>query len=473
MIAHISALATPLTLNVSVYASDVNATTTNYLYTSVTSDAVANGSHGQFGNNASYNGSLDYAGSSMLPSYIRTTSVVFCVLIMCLGVIGNVMVPIVIFKTKDMRNSTNIFLVNLSIADLMVLLVCTPTVLVEVNSPPETWVLGREMCKAVPFVELTVAHASVLTILAISFERYYAICKPLKAGYICTKARASLICILAWFIAAVFTSPILAITQYESDSYFDGSLIFVCFSMAVDLMPCIFFVGSIIVFFIIPLAILICVYALIARTLMSHPSQLVSLQTKSVSVPSQSVIKYRKQVMLMLATVVTAFFICLSPFRALTLWIIFSPPGSNFRMGLDNYYKILYFSRIMFFINSAVNPILYNIMSSKFRGGFSRLCGMRKLKRQFQNTGIIRRSTTSSTSPSTQPTSDSGVRSGRNQSRYSSSLKKLKENPKEEALSEEQAKRPTLARNVYIKAPLQIVSGTSGQKINPGAEIYV
>lgn len=46
-----------------------------------------------------------------------------------------------------MRNSTNIFLTNLSIADLLVLLVCTPTVLVEVNSKPETWVLGQEMCK--------------------------------------------------------------------------------------------------------------------------------------------------------------------------------------------------------------------------------------------------------------------------------------------------------------------------------------
>lgn len=56
-------------------------------------------------------------------------------------------VPIVILKTKDMRNSTNIFLTNLSIADLLVLLVCTPTVLVEVNSKPETWVLGHEMCK--------------------------------------------------------------------------------------------------------------------------------------------------------------------------------------------------------------------------------------------------------------------------------------------------------------------------------------
>lgn len=56
-------------------------------------------------------------------------------------------VPIVIMKTKDMRNSTNIFLTNLSIADLLVLLVCTPTVLVEVYSKPETWVLGQEMCK--------------------------------------------------------------------------------------------------------------------------------------------------------------------------------------------------------------------------------------------------------------------------------------------------------------------------------------
>lgn len=56
-------------------------------------------------------------------------------------------VPIVILKTKDMRNSTNIFLTNLSIADLLVLLVCTPTVLVEVNTRPETWVLGHEMCK--------------------------------------------------------------------------------------------------------------------------------------------------------------------------------------------------------------------------------------------------------------------------------------------------------------------------------------
>lgn len=159
MISLISALTTPIAFNVSAHDFNVTTVSYSYLYSATTPD----GTNGSFPGNASYNGTIEY-GSPVFPSYIRTTSMVtlvtftflqlnfsqfqvFCIIIMCLGVIGNVMVPIVIFKTKDMRNSTNIFLVNLSVADLMVLLVCTPTVLVEVNSRPETWVLGREMCK--------------------------------------------------------------------------------------------------------------------------------------------------------------------------------------------------------------------------------------------------------------------------------------------------------------------------------------
>ena len=79
--------------------------------------------------------------------YLKVTSITLCILILVFGVIGNIMVPIVILRTKDMRNSTNIFLMNLSLADLLVLLICTPTVLVELNSKPETWVLGEFLCK--------------------------------------------------------------------------------------------------------------------------------------------------------------------------------------------------------------------------------------------------------------------------------------------------------------------------------------
>ncbi|XP_046805822.1 thyrotropin-releasing hormone receptor [Lucilia cuprina] len=359
-----------------------------------------------------------------IPSYIRTTAMFFCIVIMLMGVIGNVMVPIVIVRTKDMRNSTNIFLTNLSIADLLVLLICTPTVLVELNTKPETWVLGHEMCKAVPFVELTVAHASVLTILAISFERYYAICEPLKAGYVCTKTRAILICSLAWGIAALFTSPIILIATYRLEPYYDGTLVAVCFTSAETFWSTFYFVASIIVFFFIPFAILVVLYTAIAYKLLRRHSEFqrptspnineavttaameVVTETNSCIMPSKEIIvklsaarrnrvnshpqnnslrKHRKQVIFMLVAVVASFFLCLLPFRAFTIWIIASSQEEVGSLGLEGYYNILYFCRIMLYLNSALNPILYNLMSSKFRSGFWRLivscCRHHKRKR--------------------------------------------------------------------------------------------
>ncbi|KAK4009782.1 hypothetical protein OUZ56_018930 [Daphnia magna] len=57
----------------------------------------------------------------------------------------------------------------------------------------------------VTFVELIAPHTSVLTILAISFERYYAICQPLRAGYVCTKSRAMAISLFTWLCAGILT----------------------------------------------------------------------------------------------------------------------------------------------------------------------------------------------------------------------------------------------------------------------------
>ncbi|XP_044581303.1 growth hormone secretagogue receptor type 1-like isoform X1 [Cotesia glomerata] len=316
----------------------------------------------------------------MLPEYIRATSMVVCITVMVLGIIGNLMVPLVVFRGKDMRNSTNIFLVNLSAADLCVLLICAPTVLVEVNSGPQVWPLGEHMCKAVPFVELTVAHASVLTILAISFERYYAICEPLRAGYICTKARATFLCFLAWVFAAVCTSPIITMTVYSMEKDDDGSELPACSTSVKSIWPMIFFLTTIIIFFIIPLVILVVLYTVIARHLMKNPAI-----TRG---PANNLLKYRKQVVLMLGTVVISFFICLLPFRAFTLWVIVSPLTAIINLGVDGYFILLYISRVMLYLNSAINPLLYNLMSTKFREGFLRLCGLsRKQSKDIPTSG--------------------------------------------------------------------------------------
>lgn len=82
-----------------------------------------------------------------LQMYLRITCLIFLFLIFTVGTVGNVMVTMVISSSRDMKTSTNIFLVNLSIADLLVLVICTPTALIEVTHHPDRWILGSYLCK--------------------------------------------------------------------------------------------------------------------------------------------------------------------------------------------------------------------------------------------------------------------------------------------------------------------------------------
>jgi hypothetical protein len=46
----------------------------------------------------------------------------------------------------------------------------------------EVWYFGYVLCKIIPWLEHTIAHASILTIVAISAERSLAIVFPLKVN---------------------------------------------------------------------------------------------------------------------------------------------------------------------------------------------------------------------------------------------------------------------------------------------------
>jgi hypothetical protein len=56
-------------------------------------------------------------------------------------------VIVVVLKVRNMRTPTNVFLLNLSAADVLVLLVCQPAGLLEIFGK-ERWFLGNIMCKS-------------------------------------------------------------------------------------------------------------------------------------------------------------------------------------------------------------------------------------------------------------------------------------------------------------------------------------
>lgn len=218
----------------------------------------------------------------------------------------------------------------------------------------------------------------------------------------------------------LFISPILVFAKYSLEPYSDGSMAPVCLTQANTVSAFTFYLVTISIFFFLPLMVLIILYAIIAKNLILSDTKM----KMRLSKPEISV-KARKQVIAMLGAVVLSFFICLLPFRLLTLWIIFAPEETFQQLNVDTYYNLLYFCRIMWYLNSAVNPILYNLMSSKFRIGFVKLFRCFLLQNRRNRTARKQRATFNTTTTSSYLTSSHHRRSGQS-SRTALSLDDLR-----------------------------------------------
>ena len=80
---------------------------------------------------------------TLIPEYIAFTSLFLCSVILAVGLLGNLMVIIVIMTSKVVQSSTNMFLLNLSMADMLVLATCTPTTMIEIVTRKSAWYMGK------------------------------------------------------------------------------------------------------------------------------------------------------------------------------------------------------------------------------------------------------------------------------------------------------------------------------------------
>ncbi len=81
------------------------------------------------------------------PLYIVICVSLFYGIIFLVGLVGNFLVIYVIYKNAEMKTCTNFFLVNLSVADLLIIIVCMPSAFMDLYTR-EVWILGPVMCKS-------------------------------------------------------------------------------------------------------------------------------------------------------------------------------------------------------------------------------------------------------------------------------------------------------------------------------------
>ena len=96
---------------------------------------------------------LDRIYDYVTPTKFEVAILYFYAIVFIVGVVGNILVCYAIARNLHMRSVTNIFIVNLSIADLLVIIFClVPTALEDVT---ETWYMGLVACKIVKFIQVS------------------------------------------------------------------------------------------------------------------------------------------------------------------------------------------------------------------------------------------------------------------------------------------------------------------------------
>lgn len=94
-----------------------------------------------------------YIESHVTPGLTEWVVISIYIVIFLAGLIGNGLVCFVVIRVSHMRTIVNIFIVNLAVADFLVLLICLPPSVLQDTT--ESWYLGGVMCKLVSFLQVT------------------------------------------------------------------------------------------------------------------------------------------------------------------------------------------------------------------------------------------------------------------------------------------------------------------------------
>lgn len=102
------------------------------------------------------------------------------------GILGNVMVVIVVKRTRSMHTPTNCYLVSLAVADIIVLTASVPNEVISYHLVCSYWIWGDLGCSLLVFFQYLGINSSSLSLIAFTFERWVFI---ILYGYICSNSR--------------------------------------------------------------------------------------------------------------------------------------------------------------------------------------------------------------------------------------------------------------------------------------------
>ena len=332
-------------------------------------------------NNSSEHNSAATVFNTFFPPTFRYPVATCHILIVAVAVLGNLIVCYAIIANKSLRSSpTNLFIFSLAFSDLFTATLAVPFD-IEGLFLNWAWKHGEIMCQAWITVYLISVPTSILTLLAVSVDRYKSLKDPLnrfRRFRFMTRKRALIIISVIWLYSLVFALiPVLGWRKHDEFVY-EGSCHFPFHEIYSTLSSCLNFI--------IPLLVTCGIYVkiyLIARSQSSTFDKEISRQMRTTEACSrQTRSTEEKKIYLRniraaktISIFVAVFFFCWVPYSSISLTAILC---DLCQAKISNEVRVVF---LMFgYLNSALNPFLFAFRDSRFKKTFSALKCRKKAK---------------------------------------------------------------------------------------------
>ncbi|XP_072270485.1 neuropeptides B/W receptor type 2 [Pyxicephalus adspersus] len=307
---------------------------------------------GYYGNSSS---ETHFTSNEPSPNFYIILPVIYSI-ICVVGLTGNTAVIYVILKAPKMRTVTNLFILNLAIADDLFTLVI-PINIAEILL--HYWPFGVVLCKIIVSIDLCNIFSSIFFLTVMSIDRYLVVWATVRSKRMPyrTYRGAKIVSLLVWVLVILIVLPFTIFAGVYMDNMEIKSC-GLCFPNPEKLWFKASRVYTLILGFAIPVSTICILYMLM----------LYKLRNMRLNSNGKALDKAKKRVTVMVFVVVAVCLLCWTPYHLATIVSLTTDlQETSVVIGIS------YFIASLSYANSCLNPFLYAFLDDSFRKSFRKL----------------------------------------------------------------------------------------------------